>query len=127
MDVSLYRKLLEQMREFALPYSICLGGSGEPLMHPKFYETAEASLAEPLLKNFVIETNGVLADANFRNFYSSMNDRRVRVIVNLSAIDTGTYGVLHGADSFDAVQSNVIALRETIADARGCISSNENQ
>ncbi len=119
MDVSLYRKLLEQMREFALPYSICLGGSGEPLMHAKFYEIAEASLAEPLLKNLVIETNGVLADENFRSFYSSMNDQRVRVIVNLSAIDTGTYRSLHGADSFDAVQGNVLGLRETIADRAG--------
>ncbi len=119
MEVSLYRKLLEQMRGFALPYSVCLGGSGEPLMHPKFYEIAEASLAEPLLKNLVIETNGVLADANFRSFYSSMNDQRVRVIVNLSAIDAASYRALHGADFFDTVRSNVLSLRETIADRAG--------
>ena len=37
MDPALFEKILGDMRDFDLPYSICLGGSGEPLMHPHFY------------------------------------------------------------------------------------------
>ena len=40
MDPALAKALLEQMKRFDLPYTVCFGGSGEPLMHPNFYEIA---------------------------------------------------------------------------------------
>jgi spiro-SPASM protein len=116
MDPSLFKKILGGMREFSLPYSICLGGSGEPLMHPGFYEAAESALAETLLKNLVIETNGIYAGDNFKSFAGSSGQGKIKVICNINGLDAETYKKIHGADYFDTVSRNVISLKEKMGD-----------
>ncbi|MCX7677937.1 MAG: spiro-SPASM protein [Spirochaetes bacterium] len=113
MDPSIFQKILQDMRYFQLPYHICIGGSGEPLLHPQFYELMEMALAEESVATVIIETNGVLADANFAHFISRAKER-IRVIVNLNGIDEKTYLSLHGKDYFSKVASNVELLRNTI-------------
>ncbi len=114
MQPALFERLLEGLASFGLPYSLCFGGSGEPLMHASFYELTTRALREPLLKNLVVETNGLLAGENLASFARSAGDERLRFIVNLNAIDPATYTALHGSDHFDRVSRNVLALREAL-------------
>ncbi len=114
MEKSVFQKILEGMRAFGLPYHICFGGSGEPLMHPKFYEMMDMALAEQDVAGVIIETNGVLADAGFARYAAGKNGR-VRVIVNLNGIDEKTYRDLHGKDCYGVVTSNVERMRSEIS------------
>ncbi|HSV96689.1 MAG TPA: spiro-SPASM protein [Spirochaetota bacterium] len=114
MQTSVFERLIEGLASFGLPYSLCFGGSGEPLMHGSFFELTSRALCEPLLKNLILETNGLLAGENFASFVRSAGDGRLRVIVNLNAIDPATYAALHGADHFERVHRNVLALREAL-------------
>ncbi len=116
MEKDLYLKLLRDLREIGLPYSVCMGGSGEPMMHKNFYEIMEKSLAEDILKNLVIETNGIYADTNFAGFFNSTGDKRVYLIVNINGYNGETYGNLHGKDYFDTVSRNILSLKEKNGD-----------
>jgi spiro-SPASM protein len=116
MNIDTLRALLDGMRAFNLPYAACLGGSGEPLMHGRFYNAAEMLLGEGLLKTLVVETNGVLANGNFKGFCSGAGKGRIRVIVNVNGHDETSYAALHGAGGFDLVAKNVLALRDTLGE-----------
>lgn len=117
MELPAFIAILEGMRNFHLPYSICLGGSGEPLMHGQFYSFAEAALKEELLSTLVIETNGIYADDNFRNFLGTSRGGKIKVIVNINGHDAETYKAIHGNDYFEKVYQNVIKLREALTDS----------
>lgn len=116
MEVPIFRKILEGMRDFGLPYHICFGGSGEPLMHSGFYEMMDLALAEGGLSSVVVETNGVYADANFAQYISGKSGK-VRVIVNLNAVDEETYRALHGGDHYNTVVANIERLREVVGES----------
>ncbi len=113
MEVSVFRKVLEGMREFSLPYYICCGGSGEPLMHPQFYEMMDLALAEKDVEGVVVETNGIFADANFAQYVAGKRGR-IRVIVNLNAVDGEMYRTIHGGDHYDTVVANIERLQGVI-------------
>lgn len=113
MDIAVFRKVLDGMREFGMPYHLCCGGSGEPLMHPSFYEMMDLALAEKEVQGVVVETNGIFADANFAQYVAGKSGK-VRVIVNLNAVDAETYRALHGGDHYDAVVANIERLRSAI-------------
>lgn len=115
MDPSLVEKILTDMRSLELPYSISLGGSGEPLLHPRFYQILGRIHDDPLVDTIIVETNGIHADANYRSFLAD-GKHKVRTIVNLNAVDGLSYQALHGADHFARVHENITALA---ADARG--------
>jgi spiro-SPASM protein len=109
MTNCLFSKILDDMSEFCLPYTVCLGGSGEPLMHPNFYEILERACSDQLIERVIVETNGIYADANYRNFINSSGSKII-TIINNNAIDKDSYMNIHGRDFFDVVQANVIAL-----------------
>ncbi len=113
MEIAVFRKVLEGMREFGLPYHICCGGSGEPLMHPELYEMMDLALSEKDVQGVVIETNGIFADANFAQYVAGKSGK-ARVIVNLNAVDAQTYRALHGGDHYDAVVANIERLRGVV-------------
>lgn len=116
MEISIFRKVLEGMREFRMPYHICCGGSGEPLMHPNFYEMMDLALSEQDVQGVLIETNGIFADANFAQYVAGKNGR-VRVVVNLNAVDVESYRTLHGTDHYDVVTENVERLRSILSES----------
>jgi hypothetical protein len=99
-----FERLIDGLSSFGLPYSLCFGGSGEPLMHASFYEFTSRALRDGRLKNLVVETNGLLAGDNLSAFVRSTGDPRLRFIVNINAIDGPTYAALHGQDRFERVQ-----------------------
>jgi spiro-SPASM protein len=111
MDPALFTKILTDMREFGLPYSICFGGSGEPLSGPSIYAMLTEACAEPLVETVVVETNGLSADGTFKNFL--MNEGlKVKTILNINGFDSETYTAIHGGDHFDAVYKNAVDLSE---------------
>jgi len=112
MEPGLFRKILGEMKNFDIPYSVCFGGSGEPLIHPNFYEMLGLAADEPLIADIIIETNGILAGDNYKNFLMTKGSGRIKTIVNINGLDSGTYTALHGTDHFDAVMRNILSLRE---------------
>ncbi len=116
MDTALFRKICADLGAFSLPYSICLGGSGEPMMHDRFYEIMEIALSDRLCANLIVETNGIYAGANFKNFLLDRNDGRIKVIANINGLDGETYRLLHGKDYFDVVHQNICSLRDALPD-----------
>lgn len=115
MEPAIFARIIEQMKSFNLPYTICFGGSGEPLMHPSFYEIIKLAAGDPLVQNIIIESNGLHVDANYRNFLIE-SGRKITTIININGKDAETYTRLHGRDFFERVKTNVLALKESAGD-----------
>ncbi|OHD65397.1 MAG: hypothetical protein A2176_15700 [Spirochaetes bacterium RBG_13_51_14] len=115
MDPGIFKRIIEQMRHFGLPYTVCFGGSGEPLMHANFYEILAAATDEPLIQTIVIETNGIYADANYRSVIMDAGPK-IKTIVNINGMNADTYAKIHGRDYFERVRQNALDLREAAGD-----------
>jgi len=112
MELKTLSAVLEGMREFAIPYTLCFSGSGEPMDHPEFYVFMETALKENLVEQLVIETNGIKADSNFKSFISKPENSRVKVIVNNNGLDRESYLRIHKYDAYDTVLKNIKSLVE---------------
>ena len=113
MDFSTLQTILERMRTFSTPYTVCFGGSGEPLLHPQFFKILELCSNEELIHTIVIETNGIYADTAFATTVASLN-KKIITIVNINGYNPETYQKLHNADHFGTVHANVIHLNEML-------------
>jgi spiro-SPASM protein len=111
MNREMMEKILEDMKEFNLPYNICFGGSGEPMMHKEFYEIMKQVNDDSLIKTVFVETNGLYADVNYKSFLSSEGSK-ITTIVNINGYNSDTYKRLHGKDTFDKVDQNLQSLLE---------------
>ncbi len=116
IESSTLTSILEGMRTFAHPYTLCFTGSGEPMEHPAFYSLMEAALKENLLEQLIIETNGIQADSNFKSFISKPENSKVKVIVNNNGLDRESYKRFHNSDTFDTVLKNITSLAELNSD-----------
>ena len=116
MEPQLFEKILKDMREFALPYTICLGGSGEPLMHKNACGLIESALKEELVERVIVETSGLYLDETYRSMAAGEKGGKLVTIVNINGHDADTYKTLHGGSHFERVLENVMSLKETIAD-----------
>jgi spiro-SPASM protein len=116
MEIGLFRKILSDMKSFNLPYSVCFGGSGEPLMHKNFYEILDITRQENHIENIIIETNGILADSNFKNYIINSKDKRIKLIFNINGMDPDTYKTIHNSDHFDTVFQNITSIKDSLSD-----------
>jgi len=116
MPVEILDSVLEGVRHFAHPCTVCLGGSGEPLMHENFYSMLEKISSEEGVATVVIETNGILADGNYATALQSLTGAGVITIVNMNGMNGDTYRSIHGADYFDTVNANITRLRDALKD-----------
>lgn len=112
MSIDTMKKIVEEMRQFSLPYTVCFGGSGEPTDHPDFYALMDIICAESLAEQLIIETNGIKGDANFKSYLSAPERSKIKVIINNNGMDKDSYKRLHGSDFFDRVFSNIVSLNE---------------
>lgn len=119
MDMDVLKSALLGMREFDLPYSVCLGGSGEPMVHPSFYRALDMVLSEQLVQALVVETSGTSIDSNFVQYCEKHAAGKLRVIVNICGHDVKTYAALHGADMFEKVSAGVDALNAVLGGRGG--------
>jgi spiro-SPASM protein len=115
METGLFKKILMDLSSAGLPYSLCFGGSGEPLMHKNLYEILDLSRNERFIENIVIETNGILAGDNYRNYLMTVKDKRIKTIFNINGMDTETYKTIHKGDYFNNVFQNITSLKEAIS------------
>jgi len=113
MELDTFKKILSDMRAFSLPYTICLGGTGEPMMHPNFYQFMELALEDPLIDQVILETNGLYADLNYKKFMQGPKASKVTTVININGLDSQTYSALHGSDRFDTVFSNIQSLLDS--------------
>ncbi len=111
MDTSTFKKIIREMWRFELPYTICLGGSGEPLLHPGLYEMLEHANNDALVDKIIIETNGIDADSNFSGFLEKTENNKIITIVNINGYNNETYKKLHGEDYFNRVFNNIESLK----------------
>ncbi len=120
MSTVLFKKILSDMATYNMPYSVCFGGSGEPLIHKNFYEMLDAARKEHLLENIIIETNGIQADSNFKNYLVNAGDKRIKVIFNVNGMDDITYNslhrseTLHGGEFYGIVLQNILSLKDAM-------------
>jgi spiro-SPASM protein len=115
IDAGLLKNIFKQMRSFDLPYTVCYSGSGEPMMHPKFYEILALTNDEPLVESIIVETSGLQADGNYLNFVLNQGSK-IKTIVNISGMNSETYLKLHGRDRFEQVHKNILSLNEACND-----------
>lgn len=116
MRAETLQKILHGMSDFALPYTVCFSGSGEPMEHPEFYSFMESCVKESMVEQVIIETNGILADANFKNFMSKPENSKIKVIINNNGLDAASYLRFHKTDAFNKVLKNIRSLREMNSD-----------
>jgi len=114
MDASVFASVMKGMKDFALPYTICLGGLGEPLIHKEASAFISAALENTQLERLVVETNGLYIDEAYRSLAASPNGKKLITIVNINGCDRETYLTLHGADKFSLVAENIAALFSAI-------------
>ncbi len=112
MEPALFQKILTGMESFKLPYTICFGGSGEPLMHKDFFAIAEAAAGNPLVEKIIIETNGLYATDELKRFLEKKENKKIDLIINCNGYNEATYKELHGADHFSRIIETVTSLLE---------------
>ncbi len=115
MEIDLFKKILQDMNFFKLPYSICFGGSGEPMMHKKFFEILDITRDENLVENIIIETNGILADSNYKNYLVTVKDKRLKTIFNVNGMDQDSYKAIHNGDFFNTVFQNITSIKDAVS------------
>jgi spiro-SPASM protein len=112
-DPGIVRKLCSDMREFGIPYAICFGGSGEPMMNPGFNEILGIVASDPLVSTLVVETNGIYADSSYISQLLKFPAKKIITIVNINGYNSDSYTAIHRADYFDRVFENVVSLKES--------------
>ncbi|MDR3238172.1 MAG: spiro-SPASM protein [Spirochaetia bacterium] len=114
MERALFEKIMEDMKAFALPYTICMGGFGEPLMHKEAGAFIAAALDNPQVERLIVETNGLYIDEAYCAAARGKNGEKLITVVNINGHDRESYAAVHGADKFNAAAENISALYSSI-------------
>lgn len=109
IHLPLINKIIADMHAFALPYTICLGGAGEPMMNDNFYQILTSLYNDELIQTIIVETNGIYADAYYRSFIEN-HAGKIITIININGFDPESYTSIHGLDYYTQVHENVINL-----------------
>ena len=119
LSLSFITKFLNDLNQtFPYPITICLGGMGEPFLHPEFNEIIVAILDYPHLKELIVET-ALYVDINkFLETISSIgqNKTKLSLIVNLTTLNESKYKEIY--QNKTNVKS-VLDKISTIADTLG--------
>ncbi len=107
MPPQLFERVINDMREFGLPYTVCFGGSGEPLLHADFESFLKTSCADPLIERVIIETSAADITERTAKLLNDDDSGKIVAIVNINAFSSAGYQQMHGADFFERVMSNL--------------------
>ena len=113
MDAALFTKIMDDMKVFALPYTICLGGLGEPLMHAEAVNIMKQALENPQVERLIVETNGLYIDEAYISL-ATANTGKLITIVNMNGYSKETYNTLHKADKFEPVLEKIMSLSDAL-------------
>jgi spiro-SPASM protein len=99
---------------FSTPYTICLGGNGEPLLHPNINEIIHEILKESKLKELIIETALYKNVDSFLTFLTSLDEslrQKLTIIVNFSTLKPDTYSRLYGKNLHSTILTDIGRLK----------------
>ncbi|GBF51165.1 Spiro-SPASM protein [Leptospira ryugenii] len=98
-------------------FSICLGGNGEPLLHPQLFEITNEILESSQLNELMIETalyKNVESLFQWLGSLSEEKKKKLSFIVNLSTLNKEVYASLYGKDLYDTVLGNLLKLKDLV-------------
>jgi spiro-SPASM protein len=116
MEMSSLDKILSGMREINLPYTVCLGGAGDPLLYPSFFAVLDKLTADQNVSTIIIETDGINAGHDFAEYISAKKDKKIIVIIEMNGYNSETYKAVHGKDEFEKVSANIMGLKNALGD-----------
>ncbi len=117
LDISHVDKLVIDIEENAIydDVTIALGGLGEPMTHPKFFEIIESFLKLKKMKRLYLETFGLDLDSEVITKLSSLyNSYKIHIIIRLHSLQKKRYAQIHGVDVFDRVYENIDSIENQV-------------
>ncbi len=96
--------------EIKTPYTVCLGGNGEPLLHPNLNEILPLLLQNENTKELIVETALYANVASFMKGLKAIDEsllKKLTVIVNFSTLKPETYTKLYGKNIHSDVLTNI--------------------
>ena len=114
MPISLLENIISSADEFGHDYAVSFSGSGDPLNHPDFFKACDTALKSSFLSMLIIETDAVFSDEAFFDYFSSKNDKRIKIIAEINGYDSDTYTRIHSSSNFDLAHKNILRLKEIL-------------
>lgn len=109
-------RLVAGLEEFQSPYTVCLGGMGEPFLHPDWKEIFSLVLAGEHLQELIVETSLALPTsqiAELQNFIRVLPESlqsRLNFIINITTNKDKRYQDLYGQPSLPTIRENLDSL-----------------
>ncbi len=97
MNETLLTKITDYLNHSLGDTSVCLGGLGEPLQHPKINEIIQRFLNHEYLHLLIVETNGYYLDKVF-SITKNPNFQKLRWVINLNSLKN--YSEIHGVEAY---------------------------
>jgi spiro-SPASM protein len=120
MEVSTYTHLLRDFEvQFPFSLTICLGGLGEPLLHPHLNEILDISLRFPYLEKIYIETALYPNIESLLDYISKLDSAlvaKLNFIINLSTLNDNTYKSIYQTNnSIQSILDKIEILTKKIS------------
>ncbi|TGN06462.1 spiro-SPASM protein [Leptospira ilyithenensis] len=102
---------------FPSPMTICLGGNGEPLLHPDWKEIITRILKLPYLTELMIETSLTSNAGELVSFLRNLSEaerKKICLIVDLSTLKEDRYKTLYGTNDLSKVLESIDLLKSVL-------------
>jgi spiro-SPASM protein len=105
---------------FPYPVTICLGGMGEPLLHPELNLILSDILNFPHLKELIIETGLYTNLDSFTNALRNIgeNKKKLNLIVNLTTLNEAKYKEIYkNKTNVNSILSSLTSITEILGNS----------
>jgi spiro-SPASM protein len=115
------RKIVQERNRLRGEVTYCLGGMGEPLLHPDLESVLRELLQTNELKEIIIETalytDWSVQEQKIINLYKELSDlsrKKIQFIINFTTLSEKSYKNLYGENKLELVKENLKRLSEII-------------
>ncbi len=108
------KNLLDQLNSYQEDYTICFGGMGEPLLHPKLIQILDIVLEDTHVKELVLETALYPDISSFITYLKGLSDskkRKLILIVNLTTLKEQIYKDIYGKNLLGSILEKLDLLK----------------
>ncbi len=113
-DLSLksWKAFLQELSQVAsCAYTMVLGGEGDPMKHPDFFQMLAATLKSDSLETLFLETFATQLDPEaFQAIEAMEGSEKITIIVRFSTLDREKYRHLYRGDRFADVKAHLDAM-----------------